>query len=194
MLCDKWLKYLNRASVFQDAWMYMDKIKTPIISILLLLLLLGVSGCGSEGRSLAQINSKFPLPKNESRPTEIVEAVLFLDNYMEAVETAQRECKPLLVFFRLPGCASSQRMMETTFRDKEIKRLSSRFVCVQIDASVHADLCESANITGFPTILFMNHQGMEFQRLSGKQTPDQLALQMHVAIQTTAAKVVTSVR
>ena len=118
----------------------------------------------------------------------------FLDDYRQAVDISIREAKPMLVFFTLSNCSSSKRMQETTFCDEEIRRLSHRFVCVRINGSKEAELCSEKRITSFPTILFQNSREQELQRLSGIQSPDQLALQMHVLIQSTAAKIGSVVR
>lgn len=164
---------------------------TKILGVALATLLLWVfflaSGCNVEQHS--------PVPATvcavrggdsvESVPTE---SVTFLNDYRLGLEAAHRESKPALLFFTVPNCVSSRRMLETTFRDREIRRLSDRFVCISINASADKELCGRYDIEGFPTILFVNAQGLEFQRLSGKQTAEQLSLQMHVAIQSTASR------
>lgn len=120
--------------------------------------------------------------------------VRFSADYRQGMEAARQESKPMLLFFALQNCTNSQRMRETTFRDAEVKRLSERFVCLSIDGAVDAERCESYKVKNFPTILILNVQGTELQRLSGKQDPKELALQMNVAIQSTAAKSVPTVR
>lgn len=85
-------------------------------------------------------------------------------------------------------------MQDTTFSDAEVRRLSDRFVCVSIDGATDTELCEFYAVKNFPTTLILNAQGTELQRLSGKQTPAELVLQMHVAIQSTAAKGSQTVR
>lgn len=123
-----------------------------------------------------------------------IAGIRFLADYRQGVETARRESKPVLLFFSLQDCKNSQRMRETTFCDTEIKRLADRFVCVSIDGAADADLCESFKVKNFPTTLILSTQGTEMQRLSGKQTSEELALPMHVAIQSTAFKSVPAVR
>ena len=78
--------------------------------------------------------------------------------------------------------------METTFRDDEIKRLAERFVCIHVDGAQESELCESLEISCFPTIILSNANGAEVRRLVGGQTSDQLALQMHVILQATALR------
>lgn len=132
--------------------------------------------------------------RTEGKGMEKANSILFQTDYHMAMETAVRDTKPLLLFFTLANCPSSQKMQETTFQDPEIIRLSERFVCVALDAIAYPDQCKSYDVKGFPTILLMNSQGTELCRFSGTQTAEQLSLQMHVAIQTTASKIGSVIR
>ncbi|MDR1924708.1 MAG: thioredoxin family protein [Planctomycetaceae bacterium] len=107
---------------------------------------------------------------------------LFLYDFNTALATAKAESKPLVVLFTIPNNDSCKRSLEL-FNDNEIKRLSKRFVCVSIDAAASASICELHRVNGFPTILILNSDGMEIQRLTGKEPLEQLAIQMHIAIQ-----------
>jgi thioredoxin-related protein len=169
----------------QDA---MNRIQ--LFSIIILGLFIGILGCNIKLQSMPSSDAVSLSPNNgETDSTETTsESVCFLDDYRTGFESAKREMKLVLIFFTIPNSDVSQRMMETTFRDEEIKRLSNRFVCIRVDGSKESDLCKSIGIKGFPTVLFMTPQGEELQRLSGKLTPNQLALPMHVMIQSTAIK------
>lgn len=115
-------------------------------------------------------------------------AISFFTTYEEAVLAAQREGKPLLLVFTLPSCANSQRMLETTFQDNEIRRLAQRFVCVIIDATQNSPLSNEFEVQSFPTIIIKNVTDGEIQRVSGKQSVEQLSVRMLVAIQSTASQ------
>ncbi|MDR0869349.1 MAG: thioredoxin family protein [Planctomycetaceae bacterium] len=135
-------------------------------------------------RDVPVIPSSAGLPQKTAEPGNVV----FFDNTAEGRAAAQREEKPLLLFFYLPDCSNSKRMLETVFCNAEIQQLARRFVCVKIDGSKETEYCKGLNIKGFPTTLLLSPQGKEVQRLSGGQTADQLALQMHLTIQSTAAR------
>ena len=137
----------------------------------------GLSGCGSVVPAQIVLQTEKP-----------EEPISFLHDHKGGLEIARQERKPMLVFFSVPNNVGSQRMLETTFRDDEIKRLAERFVCIHVDGSQESDLCESLEVSSFPTILLANTSGAEVRRLTGGQTPDQLAVQMHVVLQTTALR------
>jgi hypothetical protein len=118
--------------------------------------------------------------------------IAFLDNYTTGLEFARQERKPTLTFFSVPDNAGSQRMMETTFCDDEIKRLTEWLVCIHVDGSQESELCESLRISSFPTVILSNVNGAEVHRLVGRQTPDQLAVQIHILLQVIALRSQTS--
>ena len=128
-----------------------------------------------------------------SVPAQVVrqvenEPLSFVLDHTAGLETARQERKPTLIFFSIPNNVGSLRMLETTFRDDEIKSLAERFVCILIDGAQESKLCESLAISSFPTIILSNANGSEVRRLIGGQTPDQLAVQMHVVLQATAMR------
>ena len=135
------------------------------------------SGCG-EGKPASIV----------SQIEEIQQPISFLYDHAVGLEVARQERKPTLVFFSVPDSVGSQRMLETTFRDDEIKRLAEWLVCIHVDGSQESALCESLGISSFPTIILSNANGAEVRRLVGRQTPDQLAVQIHILLQVMALR------
>ncbi|MDR3234540.1 MAG: thioredoxin family protein [Planctomycetaceae bacterium] len=153
--------------------------KNLFISLLLLLFI--AIGCGTGG------NSASPAA-NKSIPSEIVSPIEFIENRTEGLEIAKKEKKPVLLFFTIPNNVCSQKMLETAFGDAEVKQLAKSFVCIKIDGVEAADYCETLGVRGFPTVVLAHSSGGEIQRLTGKQSPDQLAVQMHAVLQTMAMR------
>ena len=154
-----------------------------------LLVIVGATAClvsvGCGGESPAQV------------PALIVEArqpIAFMQDHAAGLEVARQERKPTLLFFSVPDNVGSQRMLDTTFCDDEIKRLADKLVCVHVDGSQESALCEALEISSFPTIILTNANGMEVRRLVGRQTPDQLAVQIQVLLQATAQRPQTAGR
>ena len=119
---------------------------------------------------------------------EVQQTVSFLYDYAAGIELARQERRPTLVFFSVPDNIGSQRMLETTFRDEEIKRLAERLVCIHVDGSRETALCEALGIASFPTIILSNANGVEVRRLVGRQTSEQLAVQIHILLQVMAQR------
>ena len=148
-----------------------------------LLFLLTAIGCfslaGCTGVENAQI---VPIIEEASPP------ITFLYDHATGLEIARQTRKPTLIFFSVPENAGSQRMLESTFSDDEIKRLAERLVCIHVDGSQELTLCESLGISSFPTIILSNVNGTEVRRLVGRQTPNQLAVQIHILLQVMAQR------
>ncbi len=159
------------------------------LKLLILMTVLVLIGCGTEHGSaiFSTICRSEPVKATKPMP-----CIAFDDNFERGMQTADETGRPSLVFFTLPQCSNGNQMLDSTFRNNEIQSLSRRFVCIMIDASKHATLCEKYQVKGFPTILLLSPQGIELQRMSGKQNADQLSVQMQVALQSTAQKAVAS--
>lgn len=158
--------------------------------LFLLLSIALITGCYAAVRSLPAAKTE----KNDVKQTVKTEEIFFFEDFDDGYKTAQREAKPMLMFFYLPNCDNSRQMMETTFGDAEIQRLAQRFVCIKINGTDELDCCKKYDVKGFPTTLLLSPQGMEIQRLSGKQTPNQLVQQMHLVIQTATARLTSIIR
>ena len=137
----------------------------------------GLSGCG--GATPAAV-----VPPVE----EAQQPIVFLYDYTTGIELARQKRMPTLVFFSVPGNVGSQRMLETTFRDEEIRQLAERLVCIHVDGSLATDLCEALGITSFPTTILYNASGVEVRRLEGRQTSQQLAVQIQMILQVMAMR------
>lgn len=114
--------------------------------------------------------------------------IAFFDDFDEARSIASQEKKPMLLFFYSPNCVFSQQMLKETFSDEGVTKLSRQFVCVKIDESRQRKICEEYDVKGTPTIQFTNPQGILLQRLTARKTPNQLLLQMQIAIESLAAR------
>lgn len=101
---------------------------------------------------------------------------------------ARETNKPIMLFFTAPNCTFSAQMLSGTFCDENIKHLAEQFVCIQVNAGISEELCREFNIKGFPTIQFISPQGIMLKRIAGKQSPEQLAMQMQATIQSLAIR------
>lgn len=110
--------------------------------------------------------------------------VEFSTDYDEATRRAERENKPILLFFMTPNCQYSRAMLDGAFSDERIARLSREFVCVEIDVNSASGekICDELNVFATPTIQFATSRGVPLQRLTRNQTVERLANQMQAAL------------
>ena len=131
-------------------------------------------------------------PEPPEATSELLEGkqsgVAFYDNFHEAKSIASQEKKPMILFFYSPNCVFSRQMMQETFCDENVVKLSQQFICVKIDESRQRKMCEEYDVKGTPTIQFVNPQGILLQRLTAKKNTSQILLQMQIAIESLAAR------
>lgn len=110
--------------------------------------------------------------------------VEFVVDFNEAMRRAETENKPVLLFFMAQNCPYSRAMLEGAFRDKEIARLSRKFVCVQIDVNDAngEKICDEFGVNASPTIQFTTSRGVLLQRLTRNQPTELLERQMEAAL------------
>lgn len=181
--------------------MYKSFFSFPVKALLaatLMSLLVGLCatvGCGEtpiSASSRHSVGKKSAGKKVEKAPPsktpEPAPEVAFLQDYKTGREIAKEKNKPILLFFYLPDCVHSQKMLNETFRNEEVLSLSERFVCIKIDVTQEKKLCKDLEVNSIPMVQFMTSQGTLLQRLAGKtpNQPNQLLVQMQVAIQSAA--------
>lgn len=88
----------------------------------------------------------------------------------EAIETAQEEKKPLFVEFYTDWCLPCKILSEEVFIDDRFaSKFNSNFVNYKINAEDQhgANMKFLYNISEVPTLLFVDHNGKEIERIVG---------------------------
>jgi thiol:disulfide interchange protein len=90
-----------------------------------------------------------------------------------ALDRARSEGKPVLVNFYADWCVWCQRLESTTFRDAEVASLlQNRVVAVSLDVDNEGrELSSRYRVDGLPTILLLDADGREIDRLPGYMPP-----------------------
>ncbi len=116
------------------------------------------------------------------------ENVVFLTDYDLAVDKAEKENKPAMLFFMSKTCRHSLNMLEGAFLNPKVEILAKQFACVQIDMNdpKNEELCDKFNVVSSPTVQFLSSDGSPLQRVAAEQTGEQLATQMQAALTSVA--------
>ena len=139
-----------------------------------------MSGCCDAPSSLSLL---LPAQSESGHSSERTRYVEFVSSFPEALAESQEKGKPLLVFFTTPECMYCQQMLKETFSDEEVVELSTKFVCVRVDAGEAPELFEDYHVEAYPTVQFIAPNGTPLHRLMGKKEPETLVFQMHAALQ-----------
>jgi TolA-binding protein len=101
-------------------------------------------------------------------------SISWLPSLSEAEKQARQLRKPVLVYFFVRGSEFCQQLEEGVLADKAVADAAQEFVCVRVDAGAHADEARKLDVRGAPTILVLDGQGNEMERLAGLVGKDKL--------------------
>jgi thiol:disulfide interchange protein DsbD len=92
-------------------------------------------------------------------------------------ETAIKEPKPLIIDFSAEWCNPCKELEEITFADPTVKEELQRFTLFKADLTQSGspeveELSKQFNVIGVPTILLMNSDGEEVERITGFLPPE----------------------
>lgn len=112
----------------------------------------------------------------------------FVEGFRAGLDLAEREGKPMLVFFTAPWCRYCHEMADEAFTHQQVVLLSERFVCVLVDADREPQVCSEFRVRGYPTVQFLSPLGISLNRVVGKQTGHQFVIEMQAALQAVARR------
>lgn len=104
-------------------------------------------------------------------------------DYDEALKTAQKEKKAVLVFMSQPGCGTCEYMKENVFVDGEVESyINSRFVALNLNV-YDEDVPAHLKVRVTPVFHFLDNKGVpiEPKLIGGKTAPFFLKLLQEVA-------------
>jgi thioredoxin-related protein len=113
------------------------------------------------------------------------EAVYWRYNYNIAMKDAASEKKPVMLYFQTSWCGWCKRMSGDTFMDRDVSELSGSFVCIKVDGDRNPDIARKFRVSGYPTVVFVSHDGVVLGKFPGYRTPEAFHYIMSKALQMT---------
>jgi thioredoxin-related protein len=100
---------------------------------------------------------------------ELPEVPGFLNNAQEAVDLAAAKDQPLFLFLTTDWCSWCRRLEKDVFADPAFQAGSAHWVKLRIDAEKAdgPDWAKRFHVSGFPTLILLNSQAEEIDRVSG---------------------------
>jgi thiol:disulfide interchange protein len=116
------------------------------------------------------------------------DAIAWLTSYEAALQTAREERRPVMIDFYTDWCGWCKKLDADTYVDKEVISASGDFVSLKLNADQERAVAVRYNITGFPTILFIDPSGKEIHRVVGYRLPQAFLSEMKTALAAFQAK------
>lgn len=130
----------------------------------LLLAFLAVSPMACNRPVAEESPSPAPTP---TAPQEQAGTIAWLHDYQAALALAEEEKKPIMMDVFATWCTPCKMLDSDVFSKAEIVDASKGFVCVKVDGDKNPDLREQLEVSGYPTVIFLDRQGGEIRRSIG---------------------------
>ena len=111
------------------------------------------------------------------KPTKIA----WEESFEAAMQRAKAEGKPLMVDVYATWCGPCKLMDKEVYTDPDVIAQSQNWVSVKIDGEKRPDVAQAYNVTGYPTILFVENSGKPFATVPGFEAAPQFAQSMRQA-------------
>jgi len=107
--------------------------------------------------------------------------------YNEGMELSRSTNKPAMIDFYFDGCYWCEELDKNTYSDARVIEKAKSFVSIKVDTREEVDyngpyLASQYNIQGCPTIVFLNVQGNEVNRIGGYEDASQFLADMDEAL------------
>jgi thioredoxin-related protein len=97
----------------------------------------------------------------------------FITGYESVLATAQEKGQKAVIDFYTEGCPWCRTLDTVTFVDSAVIDLSETMVFGKIDARADSVTADKYGVSGYPTVLLVNGDGSEIDRIYGYLPPDE---------------------
>ena len=98
-------------------------------------------------------------------------SINFITDYNSALQAAQQKGQKIVVDFYTDWCTWCKRLDTVTYVDSTVIALSGGLVFAKINAEVDTATADKYSVSGYPTIVLMNSDGTEIDRIGGYLPP-----------------------
>ncbi|GEM_PF-3252029 len=93
-------------------------------------------------------------------------------NYAKTLSEKQK--KPILIDFYSESCYYCHVIEKETYNSKEFANWKNKFILTIVDGDKYPDLADEYQVSGYPTIVLLDSQGVEVGRIEGYYPKNQL--------------------
>ena len=96
-------------------------------------------------------------------------------DYTPGMALAREKGKSIFLYFHAPWCTYCTKLKLTTFKDEKVLAyLKENFISIGVDTDQNRPLATEWNVTGLPTLWFLESSGKKINNMPGYVTADQL--------------------
>jgi thiol:disulfide interchange protein len=106
-----------------------------------------------------------PTPKKNAAPKAT--KISWEPSMDAALEKAKKSQKPIMIDFFATWCGPCKMLDEKIYPDAAVVEEAQNFVCVKVDVDKHTDIARKYNVSGLPSLVFLDASGTEIHRQAG---------------------------
>lgn len=134
---------------------------------------LGLLGCGAQNTSATSNNRAQPTGNSTS-------SIAWVTDLPNALTTASRQNKLVLVDFYTDWCGYCKKLDEETYPDPAVESaIKKDFIPVRINADADKVTAEKYNVTGYPTITILDAKGSKVSEIIGYLPPKEFLAKLN---------------
>ena len=119
------------------------------------------------------------LPSTNNGSTDPTSSLKWGTDLNQATQVAKDTNKKIFVYFSSDWCAYCTEMDEVTFQNPQvIEKLTQNYVLLKVNVDENAELSQKYQAYSLPTIVILDYNGNEINRIIGYQSPEQLLSQI----------------
>lgn len=111
--------------------------------------------------------------------------VVWFDDIDKAIVESNKEGKPILIHFTTDWCSWCRKIEADTYPDKRVAEKMLKFVNLKVNpekSDENRAFASKYNVTGYPTILFLDKELKVLHRVGGYQGPDDFLKSIETAL------------
>lgn len=101
------------------------------------------------------------------KPSLKLKAIQWQPSLDAALATAKLKQKPVMIDFFATWCGPCKMLDQQIYPDSAVVEESANFISVKVDVDIETAIAQKYNVSGLPTIVFLDPSGQEVHRQSG---------------------------
>ncbi len=91
----------------------------------------------------------------------------WLRDHTAALKQAKAKQQPVIIDIYAPWCGYCRKLQREVYPASEVRAITDKFVRVRVNGEEHRDVMRKYGVRAFPTIVFLDANGGEIDRING---------------------------
>lgn len=112
--------------------------------------------------------------KDKPQPTGRPRSIVFAKDFARAKDLAEKQKKPLLLYFTMKNCGYCKKMEQGVFIDETVIAAAANTIPVKVELEKSRNLVKFFGVKGYPTFFLLSPDGTVIKQEVGYQTVEEM--------------------